>query len=207
MEGTRLAMEGGKLREGQNWIGGSSYNPCNAAFIPPPPEHLEALLTDLCDFCSTDSLPTAVQAAIAHAQFETIHPFADGNGRTGRALIQVILRRRGLAPRVLPPISLVLATWSNDYIAGLTATRYLRDASSIEALDGLNRWIGLFSAAVKRAVDDARMLGRELSACGGRTATIGFLPIRLVIRRKWGDYRPYAALGVWVPVKSAQPRS
>jgi Fic family protein len=70
-----------------------------------------ALLEDLCAFCNDDSLPAIAQAAIAHAQFETIHPFIDGNGRTGRALIHVILRRRGLAPVVVPPVSLVLATW------------------------------------------------------------------------------------------------
>ena len=72
---------------------------------------------DLCDFCSAGRAAAVAQAAIAHAQFETIHPFVDGNGRMGRALIHVILRRRGLVPRLVPPISLVLATWSADYIA------------------------------------------------------------------------------------------
>jgi len=95
------------------------------------------------------------QAAIAHAQFETIHPFADGNGRTGRALIHFVLRRRGLATRVLPPISLVLATWSNDYIAGLGATRYRGPASSTAAHDGTNLWVARFAAACSRAVADA----------------------------------------------------
>jgi len=80
-------------------------------------------MADLCAFCTSESLPAVAQAAIAHAQFETIHPFADGNGRTGRALIQLVLRRRGLATRVMPPISLVLATWATDYVDGLTATR------------------------------------------------------------------------------------
>src|SRR5206468_3245350 len=102
-----------------------------------------------------DSLPAVVQAAIAHAQFETIHPFIDGNGRTGRALIHLILRRRGLARRVLPPVSLILATWSRDYIRGLMATRYRGPATSGKAHDDLNRWIGLFAAACGRAVEDA----------------------------------------------------
>ncbi|MBI2238631.1 MAG: Fic family protein [Actinobacteria bacterium] len=153
--GTRLEGQAGQVRETQNWIGGSSYNPCSAAFVPPPWEEVRPLLEDLCLFCNDDELPAVAQAAIAHAQFETIHPFADGNGRTGRALIHVILRRRGLAPRVLPPVSLVLATWAGDYVSGLMATRYLGSPDSEAAISGLNRWIGLFAAACGRAVDDA----------------------------------------------------
>ncbi|HLA81621.1 MAG TPA: Fic family protein, partial [Thermoleophilia bacterium] len=79
----------GRVRTSQNWIGGNNYNPCGADFVPPPPEEVPRLLDDLCRFCNSDALPVLVQAAIAHAQFETIHPFADGNGRTGRALIHV----------------------------------------------------------------------------------------------------------------------
>jgi Fic family protein len=152
---TRLAAHAGVIRTQQNWIGGSSYNPCSASFVPPPHELVPALLEDLCAFCSDDSLPPVVQAAIAHAQFETIHPFVDGNGRTGRALIHLVLRRRGLATRVSPPISLVLATWSSDYVAGLQATRYRGAASSSAAYDGINLWLGRFAAAARRAVDDA----------------------------------------------------
>lgn len=155
LAGTRLAEHAGRIRTAQNWIGGSSFNPCSAAFVPPPPEQVGELLADLCAFANDDSLPAVAQAAIAHAQFETIHPFVDGNGRTGRALIHVILRRRGLAPTLLPPISLVLATWSASYVAGLTATRYHGRADSAAAHDGLNRWLALFAAACSRAVDDA----------------------------------------------------
>ncbi len=152
---TRLEAQGGRIRTEQNWIGGSDYNPCSAAFIPAPPEYVADLLNDLCSFCNDDTLPAVAQAAIAHAQFETIHPFADGNGRTGRALIHFVLRRRGLATRVLPPISLVLATWANDYIAGLGATRYRGRASSSAAYDGTNLWVARFAAACLRAVADA----------------------------------------------------
>lgn len=152
---TRLSEHAGRLRDVQNWIGGSSFNPCSAAFVPPPPDHVEGLLEDLCAFVNDDSLPAVAQAAIAHAQFETIHPFVDGNGRTGRALIHVILRRRGLAPRILAPVSLVLATWSRAYVEGLTATRYRGRAESAAAHEGINRWVALFSAACRRAVDDA----------------------------------------------------
>ncbi|HEV2999322.1 MAG TPA: Fic family protein [Solirubrobacteraceae bacterium] len=155
LRGTSLDRYAGTLREQQNWIGGSSYNPCSAEFVPPPPDRVPELLDDLCDFCNADSLPPVAQAALAHAQFETIHPFIDGNGRTGRALIHVVLRRRGLAPTVVPPVSLVLATWSRDYVNGLTATRYRDDPSSDAAVNGLNSWLALFAAAVSRAVADA----------------------------------------------------
>ena len=155
LAGSRLEEHAGRLRTQQNWIGGSSFNPCAAAYVPPPWELVEDYLSDLVDFCNEDSLPAVAQAAVAHAQFETIHPFIDGNGRTGRVLIHMVLRRRGLVPRVLPPVSLVLATWATDYVAALTSTRYLGSADSVEAHEGLNRWIGLFAAACRRAVADA----------------------------------------------------
>jgi Fic family protein len=145
----------GTLRTKQNWIGGSDYNPCTAAFVPPPPEYVPELMADLCSFCNEDGLPAVAQAALAHAQFETIHPFADGNGRTGRGLIQLVLRRRGLASRIVPPVSLVLATWAKDYLEGLTATRYLGPATGKAAHQGLNLWIGRFAGACIRAVQDA----------------------------------------------------
>jgi len=155
LAGTRLEVYGGRFRDQQNWIGGSSYNPCSAAFVPPPHEYVENLIADLCAFCNDDSLPTVVQAAIAHAQFETIHPFVDGNGRTGRAVIHLIFRRRGLALRVLPPVSLVLATWSKSYIESLDATRYRGPATGKEAHTGANQWIGRFAGACIRAVADS----------------------------------------------------
>ena len=155
LAGTALDHHAGQIRDKQNWIGGSSYNPCSAAFVPPPPARVRELLEDLCAFCNSDSLPPVAQAALAHAQFETIHPFSDGNGRTGRALIHVILRRRGLAPTVVPPISLVLATGSEAYVGGLTATRYREAPSSQAAIDGVNDWLDLFAAATRRAVADA----------------------------------------------------
>lgn len=160
--GTRLERFGGAIRVEQNWIGGSSFNPCSAAFVPPPPDCVEDLLRDLCDFCNEDSLPAVAQAAIAHAQFETIHPFVDGNGRTGRALIHVILRRRRVAPRVLPPVSLVLATRADDYISALMATRYIGAADSEVAIEGTNRWVELFAASTLRAVTDARMFEEKI---------------------------------------------
>lgn len=131
----------GELRERQNWIGGNDYNPCGAAFVPPPPEEVPGLMDDVCAFCDREDLPPLVQAGIAHAQFETIHPFEDGNGRTGRAMIQVVLRRRGLAPSFVPPISVVFARDKGRYIEGLTR---FRD-------DDLSGWLEIFASAAAQA--------------------------------------------------------
>ena len=131
----------GRFRATQNWIGGNDYNPCGAAFVPPPPEEVDRLLDDLCVFVNDIALPPLAQAAIAHAQFETIHPFEDGNGRTGRALVQVVLRRRGLTPAFVPPISVVLARDKDRYLTGLTLFREDRVAD----------WIETFAAATAEA--------------------------------------------------------
>ena len=155
LAGTRQEKHAARIRTVQNWIGGSSYNPCSADFVPPPPEAVARLLDDLLAFCNDGSLPALAQAAIAHAQFETIHPFVDGNGRTGRVLIHLVLRRRALGLRVLPPVSLILATWSRDYVAGLMGTRHVGSPDSAEAHAGINRWIALFAGACRRAVQDA----------------------------------------------------
>jgi Fic family protein len=166
LSGTRLEEYGGHFREAQNWIGGSSYNPCSAAFVPPPHEFVDELMADLCAFSSTDDLPAVAQAAIAHAQFETIHPLVDGNGRTGRALIHLILRRRGLAPRVVPPVSLVLATWAQSYIDGLTQYRFVGSPTSPQAVEGLNIWVGRVAAACTRAVVNATTFEEHALALG-----------------------------------------
>ncbi len=163
LEGTQLASTGGEVRRTQNWIGGSSYNPCSAVFVPPPPELVHRLLEDLCTFCNQDSLSPLAQAAVAHAQFETIHPFADGNGRTGRALVHAILRRRGLAPRFVPPISLVLARRSADYVNGLMGTRYAGDAESAPARAGIEHWLSVFASASMEAVAKAHAFESEVA--------------------------------------------
>lgn len=145
----------GVVREVQNWIGGSSYNPCSASFVPPPPDQVPGLLDDLVAYVNDDIHSPLAQAAIAHAQFETIHPFADGNGRTGRALVHVVLRRRGLAPAFVPPISLVLATWASTYIDGLMTYRHLDESDSPERSTAAAEWLRLFATATHRACIDA----------------------------------------------------
>lgn len=155
---------GGVVREEQNWIGGSSYNPCSAAFVPPPPEHVPELLADLVDYVNRDDHSPLTQAALAHAQFETIHPFADGNGRTGRALIHVVLRRRGLTPTFVPPISLALATLSDDYVGGLMTFRHLSEPDSAERSAAAAEWMRMFAVATNRACRDAQRYSADISA-------------------------------------------
>jgi Fic family protein len=151
----------GVVRSTQNWIGGNDYNPCGAAFVPPPPELVAALLTDLLTFCEDDGLPPLVQAAIAHAQFETIHPFVDGNGRTGRALVQVLLRRRGLAPRYVPPLSVALASDRDGYIRGLVDFRDGHDAAWIERFATASARSARLAAGYLERVADLQTRWRE----------------------------------------------
>lgn len=140
----------GEIREEQGWIGGSS--PLVAAFVPPPPEFVPGLVEDLCDFMNRDDISPVAQAAIAHAQFEAIHPFGDGNGRVGRCLIHVLFRRRGIAPRYVPPVSLVLAAERDAYIAGLHDFR----------ADRVDRWVAQFALAVEESARMATQFSRDV---------------------------------------------
>lgn len=144
LERTTNQRIAGRFRDAQNWIGGNDYTPCGADFVPPPSELVAPLLQDLCTAINDDRLPPLVQAALVHAQFETIHPFDDGNGRTGRALVHVILKRRGIARDFVPPISVIFARARTQYIEGLTR---FRDDSH----DGVNAWIEHFAMATLRA--------------------------------------------------------
>lgn len=155
LRGTRDEHWAGVIRTEQNWVGG--LNPCSAAYVPPPEDEVGDLLADLCDYLSGDDYPALLQAAVAHSQFETIHPFADGNGRTGRALIQLVLRRRGITATALPPISLVLATVADRYVGALDGTRTQGDPQR-----GLLEWVELFLASTSRACHDAGRFAIEL---------------------------------------------
>ncbi len=144
----------GIVRDVQNWIGGSDYNPIGAVYVPPPPEHVAGLLEDLCDFVNREDLSPIAQAAIAHAQFENIHPFVDGNGRVGRALIYTVFRRRGETPHYIPPISLVLAAEPKAYVAGF---------GSYSAGD-VSGWVELFADATERAARGAEEIATRIEA-------------------------------------------
>jgi Fic family protein len=142
----------GQFREEVSWIGGSTAP--TAEYVGPPHPYVKPLLGDLCEFMGRDDIPPVAQAAIAHAQFETIHPFGDGNGRVGRCLIHVLFRRRGLAPRYVPPISLVLGAHKDAYIAGLEGFRAGKD----------EEWIVQFARAVELAAGRAREFSTEVNA-------------------------------------------
>ncbi len=144
----------GRFREEQNWIGGRRNNPSDARYIPPPEDRIPALMSDLVDFINRDDLPAVAQAAIAHAQFETIHPFVDGNGRVGRCLIHVVLRRRDVARSFVPPVSIVLAARPEAYVEGLVDFREGRVES----------WSADFARACRHAAELAAELAARVTS-------------------------------------------
>jgi Fic family protein len=113
----------GRLRDMQNWIGGTDHSPRTALYVPPPPDTVQMYMDDLVSFTNRDDLPALVQAALAHAQFESIHPFTDGNGRIGRALINTVLRRRGATTRIVVPLASALVAHRERYFEVLNAYR------------------------------------------------------------------------------------
>ena len=113
----------GRLRDQQVWIGSNALSPHTASFVPPHHERVAAALDDLIQFMHRADLPVLVQVAIAHAQFETIHPFNDGNGRTGRALVHAMLRHSGVTRVLTVPVSAGLLTDTAAYFRALTDYR------------------------------------------------------------------------------------
>ena len=150
------------LRDAQNWVGGSQYHPLEAEFVPPAPQHVRPLMNDLVAYINGAAHSPIVQAALAHAQFETIHPFADGNGRVGRAIIHTVLTRRGLTADSILPVSLVLATFREKYIDGLTAYREEGAPDSAPVNAGREKWIGIFTESVLQAAARASELADEI---------------------------------------------
>lgn len=144
------------LRREQNWVGGSGWSPLRAAFVPPPESEVPRLVADLARFVTDTTGNPVVRAAIAHVQFETIHPFIDGNGRTGRALIHTILRRADAVRNTLIPISTVFAGDTAAYLAGLGA--YRAEPPAVDA------WVTGFARAAERAAGSAVQLAEDIDA-------------------------------------------
>lgn len=143
------------LRTEQNWVGGTGWSPLRAEFVPPPESEVPRLVEDLARFVTETAGNPLVRAAIAHAQFETIHPFIDGNGRTGRALIHTVLRRTDALRNTLIPISTVFAGDPTAYIAGLTA--YRADPPRIDD------WVIAFAQAAELAAGNAVRLSDDIA--------------------------------------------
>jgi Fic family protein len=144
------------LRRVQNWVGGPGWSPLRADFVPPPASEVLRLVDDLARFVTVTDGNPVLRAAIAHAQFETIHPFIDGNGRTGRALIHTVLRRGDALRNTLIPISTVFAGDKNTYLEGLTAYR-----AEPARLDD---WVISFSGAAELAAANAVRLSDDIAA-------------------------------------------
>lgn len=151
------------LRVVQNWIGGSDWHPLDAEFVPPAPEAVPALMDDLVGYLGGAVHSPFIQAALIHAQFETIRPFTEGNGRVGRALIHTVLARRGLTPDAVLPVSLVLSTLRETYIDGLRAYRFDGAADGPEGVAAWTSWIRTFAQATIQASGQAVRLADELT--------------------------------------------
>jgi Fic family protein len=150
-----LSRHAGQIRTRQNWIGHDPYTPVDADFIPPPAREVLPLLSDLCEYANRNDIAPLVQAAAIHAQFETIHPFADRNGRVGRSLIGAILARRQVCRDVVPPVSLALARDRNAYVDALTDWRF--------ELDGHRQWIIRLATACEAAALASTRLAAQVS--------------------------------------------
>jgi Fic family protein len=152
-EGVPVMFESGVVRAKQNWIGTRTDTPVGADFVPAPPECLEEVLSDLASFLNRVDVAPLTQAAVTHAQFETIHPYPDGNGRIGRALVYRSWAYRGVSTTINPPVSRILVENRERYIDGLTAYR-----------DGdLDRWLVFFFDVVHSAVSYTRSLAIKLA--------------------------------------------
>lgn len=143
------------FRDSQGWIGGTS--PLDAALVTPPPEHVGDLIDDLVAFANRDDFDAVTQAGIAHAQFEVIHPYADGNGRVGRVLIAWVLTRR-LSLVSPAPVSVRIAADRGGYLSGLTQFR----------LGDVDPWVSWFAQVVRDAGDATVNLVRSIAELEAR---------------------------------------
>ena len=153
MKGVRGASkQPGELRRSQNWIGGT--RPSNAVFVPPPPQELGRLLSDLEKYIHRDDdFPPLVRAALVHVQFETIHPYLDGNGRIGRLLITLLLEHWKLLSEPLLYLSLFFKRHRAEYYRLLNAVRLEGEWES---------WVSFFLEGVSTIADEAADTARDL---------------------------------------------
>lgn len=148
----------GRWRDQQVWVGGGPWGPHTALFVPPHQEHVAAAMDDLVAFMDRDDITPLVLAAIAHAQFETVHPFPDGNGRAGRALVHALLRAKGVTRGVTVPISAGLLRERDAYFAALGQ---YRDGDPVPIVE---RFVDATFHALssgRRLIDDLRSVHAE----------------------------------------------
>ncbi|MDE0605590.1 MAG: Fic family protein [Acidimicrobiaceae bacterium] len=157
-EGTPDRAIGGLLRTEPIWIGSPGSLVDDASFVPPPAEHVSELMHDLVEYLNTSDHPTALRAVVVHSQFETIHPFDDGNGRTGRALIHTVLIAAGLTDSAVP-ISAALSRDRRAYYDALNATRSVCEPDNSAARStALRIWLDVFSYSCEEAHRQATAL-------------------------------------------------
>lgn len=133
----------GRFRDQLVWVGTSAIGPVGAAHVAPRAGLVPGAIDDLVRFVARQDIPPIVQAAVAHAQFETIHPFGDGNGRTGRALVHALLRGKGMTRSTTIPVSAGLLTDTGRYFDALTAYRQGDAAPIIERFAFASRYASL----------------------------------------------------------------
>ena len=148
-------------RSTQVRVGGRSL--FRAAFVPPPADLVPALMDDLVGYANSGPESVVTKAALIHAQFETVHPYNDGNGRTGRALVHALFARSGLLPGAILPVSTVLKVRSERYIGALTAYRYDADADQ-KRQEGVNAFVETFAEALNDSVTLAELVAEDVVA-------------------------------------------
>jgi len=155
----------GHYRSQLVWVGSSRITPRGAVHVAPQPELVPAAMADLVAFIRREDLPVLVQAGIAHAQFETIHPFTDGNGRTGRALVHALLRAKGVVVNATAPVSAGLLTTTDAYLDALGAYRAGDARPIVERFTDASRFAATSGA---RLVDDlATQLAQSRASLAG----------------------------------------
>lgn len=155
MKGVRGAERSpGEFRRTQNWIGPSGCSLSEAIYVPPPPHEMIQALDNLERFLhSSQPLPTLIKVGLAHAQFETIHPFLDGNGRTGRLLITFLLCEQNILQRPLLYISYYFKKYRSEYYSHLQS---IRDAGDWEG------WLKFFLIGVYETAQEAASTARQI---------------------------------------------
>lgn len=148
----------GKLRDVQNWIGGPNAYPVGADYVPPQPDRLRELMDDLLTFLSRTDIDPLMQAAVGHAQFESIHPFTDGNGRIGRSLINGVLRFRNVTRTVSVPIAAALTASREEYFQALITYRSGEESPIVRVI----------AEALQTAVAEARRSDASIAGLPAR---------------------------------------